>query len=138
MVQNFVGSPSFHSKRYQRILWNTSLLDKSQFDFVYPDLKLHNLYWDKSVWFTLVTEQKSIHFWNSVFSLYENKVLQLMSAGASWESFGERYLVFIKWRLCEHFFSKRMDFINLTSSTRLRTPRISGLKSQILKPQFLS
>ena len=41
---------------------------------------------------------KSIHFWNSNFSLYEKKVLQLMSAVTSLETFGERYLVFIKWR----------------------------------------
>ena len=40
---------------------------------------------------------KSIHFWNSVFSVYENKVLQLMSAGARLERFGEKDLVFIKW-----------------------------------------
>ena len=35
----------------------------------------------------------SIHFWNGVFSLYENKVLQLISSGASLERFGERYLL---------------------------------------------
>ena len=48
---------------------------------------------------------KSVHFWNSVFSLYENKVFQLMSAGASLERFGERHLVFIKWRLCKNCFN---------------------------------
>ena len=31
----------------------------------------------------------------SVFSVYENKVLQLMSGGASLEKFGEKGLVFI-------------------------------------------
>ena len=30
------------------------------------------------------------------FSVYENKVLQLMPTGASWESFGEKNIVFIK------------------------------------------
>ena len=39
---------------------------------------------------------KSIHFCNSVFSVYENKVLQWMPAGASLERFGEKDLVFIK------------------------------------------
>ena len=29
LCPNFVGSPSFHFKIYQRILWNTSLLGKS-------------------------------------------------------------------------------------------------------------
>ena len=43
----------------------------------------------------LIWKFTSIYFWNSVFSLYENKVLQMMSAGASLERFGERYLVFI-------------------------------------------
>ena len=33
---------------------------------------------------------------NSVFSLYENKVLQLIASGASLERFGEKDLVFIK------------------------------------------
>jgi len=47
---------------------------------------------------------KSIHFWNSVFWLYENKVVQLMSARANLERFGEKYLVFIKWRLCKNCF----------------------------------
>jgi hypothetical protein len=32
---------------------------------------------------------------NSVFSLYENKVLQLIASGASLERFGEKDLVFI-------------------------------------------
>ena len=40
------------------------------------------------------------------FSFYENKVLQLMSAGASLERFGKRYFVFIKWRSCKHCFKK--------------------------------
>jgi hypothetical protein len=36
------------------------------------------------------------------FSFHENKVLQLMPAGASLERFGEKTLVFIKGRLCRH------------------------------------
>ena len=47
---------------------------------------------------------KSIHFWTSVFWLYENKVLQLMSAGASLKRFGEKYLVFKKCKSCKHCF----------------------------------
>ena len=38
----------------------------------------------------------------SVFSVYENKVLQLMSGGASLEKFGEKGLVFINRRSCRH------------------------------------
>ena len=53
---------------------------------------------------------KSIHFWTSVFWLYENKALQLTSAGASLKRFGEKYLVFIKCKSCKHCFKKRMDF----------------------------
>ena len=50
---------------------------------------------------------KSIHFWNNAFSLYENKVLQLMPAGASKERFGEKDPVFIKWRFCRHFLKNK-------------------------------
>ena len=39
---------------------------------------------------------KSIHFRNSVFSLCENKVLQVMPAGTSFERFGQKDFVFIK------------------------------------------
>ena len=39
---------------------------------------------------------KSIHPLKQCFSFYENKVLQLMSAGASLERFGDKDLVFIK------------------------------------------
>jgi hypothetical protein len=46
---------------------------------------------------------KSIHFSNSVFSVDENKVLQLMSVGASLERFGEQDLVFSR-KLCIHCF----------------------------------
>ena len=54
---------------------------------------------------------KSIHFWNNAFSLWnENKVLQLMPAGASLERFGEKDPVFIKWRFCRHCLKKQMDF----------------------------
>ena len=44
MCPNFTGSPTFHFKRSQRILWNTWLLGRSILDFVFPDLKLHNRY----------------------------------------------------------------------------------------------
>ena len=37
----------------------------------------------------------------SVFSVYENKVLQLMSAGASLERFGEKDLVFLKVKIVQ-------------------------------------
>ena len=47
------------------------------------------------------------HFWNSVFPVYENKVLQLMPAGASLERFGDKDLVFINWRLCRHCFKNQ-------------------------------
>ena len=60
---------------------------------------------------------KSIHFWNSVFSFYENKVLQVMSAGARLERFGEIDLFFMKWRSCKHW----MDFTRF--SVLYRTPR---------------
>ena len=39
-------------------------------------------------------------FLKQCFSVYENKVLQLMSAGARLEKFGEKDLVFIKCRHC--------------------------------------
>ena len=39
---------------------------------------------------------------NNVFWLYEDKVLQLMSAEASLERFGKKYIAFVKWRLCNH------------------------------------
>ena len=45
----------------------------------------------------LINNLKSIPFRNGAFWLHENKVLQLMSAGASLERFGEKYLVFINW-----------------------------------------
>ena len=38
------------------------------------------------------------YFWKSFFSLYETKVLLLMSDGASLERFDEKNLVFMKWR----------------------------------------
>jgi hypothetical protein len=43
-----------------------------------------------------------IHSFFRGFSVYENKVLQLMSAGARLERFGEKDLVFIKRRSCRH------------------------------------
>ena len=67
---------------------------------------------------------KSIHFWNSVFSVYENKVLQLMSAGARLERFGEKDLVFIKWRSCRH--CSRNLFISISwNSLQVRLCRSS-------------
>ena len=54
---------------------------------------------------------KYIHFWNSVFSFNENKVLQLMSAGASLERFGERDLVFIKWKSRKRCFKNELTLV---------------------------
>ena len=39
------------------------------------------------------TYSTKVHFLNSVFSVYEKKVLQLMSGSASLEFFGEKDLV---------------------------------------------
>ena len=39
---------------------------------------------------------KSLHFVKQCFSLYENKVLQLMPAGASLERFGKKGPCFLK------------------------------------------
>ena len=49
---------------------------------------------------TYIHHLKSINFLKQCFWLYENKVLQLMSGGASLQRFG----VFIKWRSCKHWF----------------------------------
>ena len=44
------------------------------------------------------------HFWNSVISLYENKALQLMSAGASLEKFGAKVPYFHKVKIVQTLF----------------------------------
>ena len=38
------------------------------------------------------SQLRSIHFWHSVFSVYENKVLQLMSATLAWKVLVKRTL----------------------------------------------
>ena len=50
-------------------------------------------------------------FLNQCFSLYEHKVLQLLSAGASLKRFGENYLVFIKWRSYRHYFENEWTLV---------------------------
>ena len=44
-------------------------------------------------------------------SLYKNKVLPLMSAGANWEIFGEKVLVFVNWGSCNHCFQNEWTFV---------------------------
>ena len=54
--------------------------------------------------FNILSIIKFIHVLKQCFSLYENEFLQLMSAGASLEKYGEKALVFIKWSSCKHCF----------------------------------
>ena len=52
------------------------------------------------------------------FSLYENKVLQLMFAGASLERFGEKDIVFINWRSHRHCFKNEWTLGNNTQRSQ--------------------
>ena len=52
-------------------------------------------------------------FLKSVFLVYENKVLQLISGGDSLERFGEKDLVFIKWRSCRHCFKNEWTLVDI-------------------------
>ena len=84
---------------------------------------------------------KSIHFWNSVFWLYENKVLQLMSAGASLKRFGEKYLVFKKCKSCKHCFKNEWTLLNLVNSpliNYLRTEAEAVWTTQLVGSRLLS
>ena len=73
---------------------------------------------------------KSIHFWNSVFSLYENKVLQLMPAGASLERFGEKDLVFIKWRVRRHCFKNKWTLVSTNDNKKKQIQRATSYLRQ--------
>ena len=62
----------------------------------------------------MLTARPSWHrLWYSVLSVNENKVLQLISAGASLERFGEKDIVFIKWRSCRHCFKNEWNLIKI-------------------------
>ena len=60
----------------------------------------------------IILQLKSIHFVKQCFSLYKNKVLPLMSAGANWEIFGEKVLVFVNWGSCNHCFQNGLSWEN--------------------------
>ena len=74
---------------------------------------------------------KSIHPLKQCFPFYENKVLQLMSAGASLEKFGEKDLVFIKWRSCTHFFKNEWTLV-IQNFLKLKEQTVKGQKSSFL------
>ena len=55
---------------------------------------------------------RQIHlFLRQYFSFYENKVLQLMSAGVSLEKVWWKDLAFIKWRLCKQCFKNEQTLV---------------------------
>ena len=78
MCPKFVGSPSFHFKIYQRILWNSPLLGKSQLYFVSLNLKLHNRYHHNHG-----KKLRDLHA-SSVFIILKNNVSQSFSTVAMW------------------------------------------------------
>ena len=66
---------------------------------------------------------KTHSFCRTVFSLYENKVLQLMSAGAILDRFGEKDLLFINWRFCKTVLKMNglyVLYVSLTTSALLK------------------
>ena len=64
------------------------------FQSIYVKLRINGVSYDSAEFQNV--ESLLNHYWSSVFWLYENKVLQLISAWACLEKFGEKYLVFIK------------------------------------------
>ena len=58
------------------------------------------------------------------FSVYENKVLQLMTAGASLERYGDMDLVFIKRRLCRFCFKNEVGYMEFLENSNFNVFRV--------------
>ena len=79
----------------------------SIFRFSNKKLIVCNCNWTRNIYCTKIHS-----FLKQCFSVYENKVLLLMSVGARLERFGEKDLVFIKWRSCKNVLKTNGLYVN--------------------------